>query len=134
LYVQERRHAVEVAASDREHLLSWLSNRIERPLDSPDLGAEGFELVGGRLLPPSGAAPGGPAAQLMYENAAGERVTVYVTAALPGADGAYEFTSKGALGAFYWSNATITCTVVGSLPEPEMQAVARKVYRELTRR
>jgi len=32
LYVRENRHAVEVAATDREHLISWLSNRVtQRP-------------------------------------------------------------------------------------------------------
>ena len=134
LFVKEKRHAVEVAATEREHLLSWLSNRIARPIDSPDLSGEGFTLVGGRLLPASAYSEAGPAAQLMYENAAAERVTVYITAALPDRATAKEFTTHDALDAFYWANDTITCTVVGDLPEAQMQTVARKVYTELTRR
>lgn len=134
LFTQERRHAVEVAASERAHLLTWLSSRIARPIDSPDLSAEGFTLVGGRLLPSSAYAGAGPAAQLMYENAAAQRVTVYITAALPDGAGERIFTRLDALDAFYWANDRITCTVVGDLPEAEMQLVARKVYAELTRR
>jgi anti-sigma factor RsiW len=134
LFVNEKRHAVEVAASEKEHLLSWLSNRIARPLDSPDLTSEGFTLVGGRLLPESAYSGAGPAAQLMYENAAAERITVYITAALPDRATAYEFTTRDRLGAFYWSNASITCTVVGDLPDEQMQIVAKKVYQQLTRR
>ena len=134
LFVNEKRHAVEVAATEKDHLLSWLSNRIARPLDSPDLSSEGFALVGGRLLPASAYSGAGPAAQLMYENAAAERITVYITAALPDRATAYEFTTRDRLGAFYWSNASITCTVVGDLPDEQMQIVAKKVYQQLTRR
>lgn len=134
LYARENRHAVEVAASDRDHLVSWLSNRIAHPISAPDLEPEGFTLIGGRLLPPALPEGPGPAAQLMYENAASERVTVYITAALPDGASSYEFTSHNAFEAFYWANAAITCTVVGDLPEAAMQTVATKVYQQLTRR
>src|SRR5690606_9736269 len=82
LYVRENRHAVEVSAAEKEHLVNWLSNRVTQPITPPDLTAEGFSFVGGRLLPPTEYAETGPAAQLMYENAGSERVTVYITAAL----------------------------------------------------
>lgn len=134
LYVRENRHAVEVAANERQHLLTWLSNRIQASIDAPDLTAEGFTLVGGRLLPPAPDTGTGPAAQLMYENGAAERLTVYVTGALADGDTAYQFARVSGLDAFYWANARITCTVVGDLPEEAMQMVARKVYQQLTRR
>ena len=134
LYIGENRHAVEVAAADREHLVSWLSNRVTQPVNPPDLGAVGFEFVGGRLLPPIGYGETGPAAQLMYENAANERVTVYITSALPDRADAYEFTARGPHDAFYWANDKITCTVVGELPDELMRTVATKVYQQLTRR
>jgi anti-sigma factor RsiW len=134
LYVMENRHAVEVAATDREHLVSWLSNRVTQPINPPDLSAEGFGFIGGRLLPPAEYGKTGPAAQLMYENGASERVTVYITSALPDRATAYEFTSRGPHEAFYWANDKITCTVVGELAEAEMQTVAKKVYQQLTRR
>ena len=107
---------------------------MTQPVNPPDLSAEGFALVGGRLLPPAVYGETGPAAQLMYENAADERLTVYITAALPDRKEAYEFTSRGPHEAFYWANDRITCTVVGELPEAQMQTVARKVYQQLTRR
>lgn len=132
LYVKENRHAVEVAASEKDHLVSWLSNRVERPITPPDLASDGFTLVGGRLLPGYGSELTGPAAQLMYENAAQERVTVYITAALPDRRTEREFTALNNLDAFYWANDKITCTVVGDLPEAQMRAVARKVYQQLT--
>ncbi|MDB5541063.1 MAG: hypothetical protein JWQ89_2790 [Devosia sp.] len=132
LFVKENRHAVEVAATDKDHLVSWLSNRVERPINPPDLTPDGFRLVGGRLLPGYGEEPNGPAAQLMYENAAKERLTVYITAALPDRRTEREFTTLDNLDAFYWANDKITCTVVGDLRDDQMKAVAKKVYQQLT--
>jgi anti-sigma factor RsiW len=131
VYVAENRHAVEVGKDDSEHLSTWLSNRLDTTLGMPDLTAEGFTLVGGRLLPGEPDA-GGRAAQLMYENAAQQRVTIYVTAALPDGKPAYQLASQGGAEAFYWANSRITCTVVGTLPEAQMKAVAGAVYRQLT--
>lgn len=131
VYVAENRHAVEVGGDDSEHLSAWLSNRLDTALGMPDLAAEGFALVGGRLLPGAPGA-GGRAAQLMYENTAMQRVTIYVTAALPDGAPTYQFASLDGAEAFYWANARITCTVVGTLPEEQMRAVAGSVYRQLT--
>ncbi|TIR93973.1 MAG: anti-sigma factor, partial [Mesorhizobium sp.] len=47
IYAAEKRHAVEVPASDKDHLQTWLSNRVGLKLVAPDLAAEGFALVGG---------------------------------------------------------------------------------------
>src|SRR3546814_17645066 len=46
---------------------------------SSDLSLQeyGYSLLGGRLLP----GPSGPAAQFMYEDASGQRLTLYITAA-----------------------------------------------------
>jgi anti-sigma factor RsiW len=132
LYVKENRHAVEVAASDEKHLVTWLSNRLSRQISAPDLSSQGFTLVGGRLLPPALDVPAGPVAQLMYENATADRLTVYVTAALPGGKRTASFEKVDGLDAFYWANDTITCTVVADLPKDQMQPVARAVYQQLT--
>jgi anti-sigma factor RsiW len=130
VYAAENRHAVEVAAAEEEHLVTWLSNRLATPIGAPDLSAEGFALKGGRLLPGDPAT--GRAAQLMYESPNGERVTVYLTAALPDRETVYEFASVEGTEAFYWANAQITCTVVGTLPDERMKAVSQAIYRQLT--
>ena len=131
VYVAENRHAVEVGSDDSEHLSNWLSNRLDTNLGMPNLAPQGFALVGGRLLPGEPQL-GGRAAQLMYEDASKQRVTIYVTAALPDGAPAYQFTSAAGAEAFYWADARITCTVVGTLPEDQMKAVAGAVYSQLT--
>ncbi len=84
VYVPEGRHAVEVKAQE-EHLSRWLTRRLDVPVKLFDLRAQGFELVGGRLLP-DGARPG---AQLMYQAIASPAVGgAGATLGLPSAPGA----------------------------------------------
>ena len=77
IFVVETVHPVEVAAAQQAHLIQWLSRRVGHPLAVPDLAAQGYVLMGGRLLPAGNEA----AAQFMYESTAGHRLTVYVRAA-----------------------------------------------------
>ena len=95
VYVPEPRHAVEVKAQE-EHLARWLTRRIDMPVKLFDLRDEGFELVGGRLLPDAG----GKSAQLMYERRAGpkQRVTVYLRKPDAGAPTAFRYAAAGRAG------------------------------------
>lgn len=134
LYVKEKTRAVEVPA-DAPNLMTWLSNRITIPIDAPDLSGDGFALLGGRLLPgePEYGLPG-PAAQLMYENGAAERLTLYITASLPDTGEAWEYRTDKGIDAYYWSTATITCTAVAGLPEAELRQLGHKAATQLSRR
>jgi len=131
VYVAENRHAVEVAGDDSEHLSTWLSNRLATNLAMPDLSAQGLTFLGGRLLP-APAIPGGRAAQLMYEDRGGERLTLYITPA-QGVDGPdYEKIAFGADTALYWANTLITCTIVGNEQPETLQAIANTVFSQLS--
>jgi anti-sigma factor RsiW len=134
LYVREKTRAVEVTA-DAPNLMTWLSSRITTPIDAPDLTGEGYTFLGGRLLPsdPEYGVPS-PAAQLMYENADSQRVTLYITAALPDKLEAWQFETRNGVEAYYWANDAVTCTVVADLPEAELRMLGRKVFEQLTRR
>jgi len=133
LYVKEQTHAVE-AAADSPNLMRWLSNRIATPIDAPDLTAQGFTFVGGRLLPGDydGKDPS-PAAQLMYQNASAERVTLYITAALPDKKDVWQFESRNGLDAYYWANDVVTCTIVSDLPETDVRGLGKTIFEQLTR-
>ncbi len=123
LYVPEVRHPVEVdvtgASPDQnlaqeQHLARWLTKRLALPVKLFDLRAQGFELIGGRLLPDAS----GPGAQLMYQaiaapattaasasarlaNAAPPlRVTVYLRRPDAAAPAAFRFEQEGRLGMF----------------------------------
>ncbi|MET3591095.1 MULTISPECIES: anti-sigma factor [Mesorhizobium] len=128
IYAAEKRHAVEVPASDKDHLQTWLSNRLGLKLVAPDLAAEGFELVGGRLLP---SGEHGKAAMLLYEDAKGERISLFVTAESSAtAKGTYAAEADGPE-AVYWLDKGYGCAVVGSLPRERLSEVAKSAYGQL---
>jgi anti-sigma factor RsiW len=123
VYTPEPRHAVEVKAQE-EHLSRWLTRRIEAPVKLFDLRALGFELVGGRLLPDGP----GKSAQLMYQDAGGKRVTVYLRKPEPGTDTAFRYEQQGKLGMFYWVEEKTGFALVGELPKEQLLAMARSIY------
>lgn len=128
VYQPEQRHPVEVTAAQQDHLVQWLSQRLERPLSVPHLQDQGFELVGGRLLPGGN----GARAQFMYQNAAGTRITLYLGALDDARASAFHFHSEGRISSFYWVDQGFGYALSGELPRPALQALATAVYRQLS--
>lgn len=126
-FVVEVAHPVEVDAQHQAHLLQWLSRRLGKPLVAPDLGRFGYRLMGGRLLPAGGAA----AAQLMYEDASGRRLTLYVRAA-EGNETAFRYQHEGEASTFAWIDQGFGFAVTGPLPREELLPIAEAVYRGFT--
>jgi anti-sigma factor RsiW len=129
VYQPEQRHPVEVAAAQQEHLVQWLSKRLGRPLTLPVLTAQGFELVGGRLLP----GENGARAQFMYQNAAGQRITLYL-GALDGAgaaETAFRLHTDGPVPAFYWLDQGFGYALSGPLARDALLALATAVHQQL---
>lgn len=132
VFTPEKRHPVEVAASDETHLVQWLSRRLGTPLKAPSLADRGFRLLGGRLL----AGEGAPRAQFMYENAQGGRMTLYVAAFKPGqapAETSFRSVREGTRESFYWVEGAFGYALSAELPASEVQALAREVYAQLAR-
>ena len=132
LYIKEKTHAVEVA-SDAPNLMAWLSNRIATPIDAPNLSDEGFTFLGGRLLPGDyDSEDPRPAAQLMYQNAAAQRVTLYITGPLADKKEVWKLQSRDGVEAYYWANDKVTCTIVSDLSETDIKMLGKKVFEQLT--
>ena len=128
VYQPEQRHPVEVTAAQQEHLVQWLSRRLERPLTVPHLQDQGYELVGGRLLPGGS----GARAQFMYQNAASQRITLYLGALEQAQAEAFHFYGDGAVSSFYWVDRGFGYALSGALPRPALQALATAVYQQLS--
>ncbi|MEM5437276.1 anti-sigma factor [Paraburkholderia diazotrophica] len=126
VYTPERRHPVEVAASEEEHLITWLSKRLNRHLSVPSLQEYGYTLVGGRLLP----GEAGPAAQFMYENQSGARLTLYVTG-IPRDETAFRLFRDGNRRTFYWINDHMGYALSGPIEEAKLRSIAIEVCGEL---
>ncbi|MCX7892033.1 MAG: anti-sigma factor [Burkholderiales bacterium] len=127
VYAPEVRHPVEVGAGEQDHLVKWLSKRLGEELKAPVLSREGFELVGGRLLP----GETGPVAQFMYQDARGQRLTLYVSRANANRDTAFRFSQEERVSVFYWVDGRLGYALSAELPREELLAVATAVYRQL---
>jgi len=141
VYVPEVRHPVEVKAQE-EHLSRWLTRRLDVPVKLFDLREQGFELVGGRLLPDAS----GPSAQLMYQAitppgaasaaAKPERVTVYLRKPDDATPASFRYEQQGELGLFYWvegksaNSGPTGYALVGALPRDKLLALAEAIYRQ----
>lgn len=128
VFVTEVRHPVEVAADQEAHLVGWLSKRLGQPLRAPHLAKLGFNLMGGRLL----ASGEGPAAQFMYQNEAGRRLTLYVRAAAKDADTAFRVVHEEGVSAFYWIDRGLGYALIGDLDRPHLLDAANAVYRQVS--
>ena len=128
IYAAEKRHAVEVPASDKDHMQTWLSNRVGLKLVAPDLSEDGFELVGGRLLPASGSSK---AAMLLYEDTTGNRISLFVTSESAAKTAGVYNEEEGGPTAVYWLDKGYGCAVVGSLPDGRLNEVAKRAYKQL---
>ena len=122
----EKRHAVEVAANEEQHLVAWLSKRLEAPVRPPDLSEGGFQLVGGRLLPTAS----GPAAQFMYENEKGDRLTLYVERNRTGDETSFRFVEQDEVSAFYWKDGPLAYALIGRAERETLLRLARTTYSQ----
>ena len=128
VYSPEVRHPVEVDAKQQDHLVKWLSKRLDVPLKVPVLTDEGFELLGGRLLPGND----GPVAQFMYQDAAGKRLTLYVTPSKKGDTlTSFRFAKEGKVSVFYWIDNECGYALSGEVDKTTLAKVASLVYKQL---
>jgi len=127
VYVPEVRHPVEVKA-DEAHLVRWLTKRVGANVRAPVLSASGWRLMGGRLLPDQ---EGHPAAQFMYEDATGRRLTLYIRKETGLDNTAFRFFERDGFGAFYWIDRPLAYALTGRLSRDELMTLANVVYGQL---
>lgn len=128
IYSAEKLHVVEVGVDQKDHLVGWLSKRVGVTLTAPDLAAKGFRLIGGRLLP---AGTTGMAAQFMYEDETGRRVSLYVTRESGEDETGFRNETEGSVNALYWLDEGYGCVVAGDVPEQALRDIAEAAYRQL---
>lgn len=126
IYVSERLHPVEVPADQEAHLVQWLSRRVGKPLTAPNLNAQGYRLIGGRLLPDSGAA----AAQFMYENTGGNRLTLYARSGGNETQTSFRFEEQDGVSAFSWIDRGLSYVVSAKAERSHLLTIAETIYQQ----
>ena len=140
VYSADARRPVEVDAAHEEQLVAWLSKRMAAPMHAPRLQALGYALEGGRLLPGGR----GPVAQFMYRDAAGGRLTLYVSnelgeasagrSASPRVETAFRFAREDAVNVFYWVDGPFGYALAADAGRETLARVGEEVYRQLAER
>jgi anti-sigma factor RsiW len=127
VFVVEVRHPVEVGADQEQHLVNWLGKRVGAKLVAPRLDDKGYKLVGGRLL----SSDAGPAAQLMYENREGKRITAYIAASVTDRETAFQFRQQDKVSTFYWVDNGKGYALSGEVERATLLGIAESVYAQL---
>jgi anti-sigma factor RsiW len=127
IYASEKRHVVEVGADQKDHLVDWLSKSVGVHLMAPDFSGAGFELMGGRLLPSAHR----PAAQFMYQNHSGARVSLYVVGDPGSRETSFRLLEEDGARAFYWLDNGRGYAVAGTVPENTLLTLANLAYTQL---
>jgi anti-sigma factor RsiW len=128
VFSPEARHPVEVDAAHADHLIAWLSKRVGTQLQAPDFSAQGFDLLGGRLL----AGETGPVAQFMYQDKVERRVTLYVRRAVAGnTETTFRHATENGVDVFYWIDRDFGYALSGQIGRQAMQQLADAAYQQL---
>lgn len=126
-FVVDAAHPVEVKANEQDHLVQWLSNRLGKPIKAPDLTGFGFRLMGGRLLP---ASTTGVAAQLMYDDDNGTRLTLYLRNGETGGTD-YRFLREGNVSAFYWIDGGLGFALSAATSRERLRPIVEAIYHQV---
>jgi anti-sigma factor RsiW len=129
LFTKERRHAVEAKAEEK-HLVRWLSRRVGRTLNPPNLNEAGYKLVGGRLVSDYGR----PAAQFMFQTKDRERLTLYVRSAPDEKETKFQIVEDRGVSAFYWIEKPYAYALIGKVGRKKLVALGEIVHTHLQSR
>ena len=128
VFAAEGAHAVEVPATQREQLMTWLSKRLQVQVGPPDLLQFKFDLLGGRLLPVLGAHAG----QYLYERN-DQRLSVYISgkkdAALPMSPECME-QDEAMLAQCAWQDGLLGFYVTAPVAVNELRSIALEIQKQ----
>ncbi len=128
VFSADLRRPVEVGADQEQALVTWLSRRLGVNVRAPKLAPLGYDLIGGRLLP----GQSGPVAQFMYQDAAGQRLTLYVSHdQVQNHETGFRFAQEGKVNVFYWIDGQFGYALSGGVPRSELSRIASSVYEQL---
>ena len=116
--------AFDVSTNDRADLISRLGQKLGRHVTLPDLTAQGYSLVGGRVL----SAMYGPAAILVYRDGVGDRITLYVQPMRVGAPAEMQPLPQKSVDGYAWISHQVGYTVMSDGDRAQLRSVADRMH------
>lgn len=126
VYASDRRRPVELAPDQRATLTRWVSERLDTPVQAPDLQTAGYRFLGGRLV----TTPNGPAALFIYEGVASDRLTVMVRPMQIDKNRPMAERSYGALDGVTWSRGGLGFSILAPRASVDLLPVAEDVRQQ----
>ena len=123
IYAVEKRHPVEVGATEAAHLESWLTKRTGVPIVVPSLERHGYALMGGRLLSSSA----GPAALIMFENGQENRISLIVVRTGDKKSGGAITVNNDRGAGLFWQDKGATYALVGAPDDALLRMLGESV-------
>jgi len=72
-----------------------------------------------------------PAAQFMYENEKGDRLTLYVERNRTGGETSFRFVAEDEISAFYWKDGPLAYVLIGRAGREQLLGLARATYNQI---
>lgn len=121
VYATQKRHLVEVGASEADHIEAWLGKTIGATFTIPDLSQHGLSFEGGRLLVANGA----PVAQLMYRDAEGNVIALCLQRNATSQSGDFRQQAINGFDFVSWRTQEASYVVIGPQGEPNLTDIAQ---------
>lgn len=126
VYANDNQRPVEIKAENEEQLIKWLSKRLKTNITAPSLANQGFHLLGGRLIPSTNRM----AAQFMYQDKSGTRVSLYVRrGAWDRENMPMRYEQENGLAAFTWIDDSMGYALSGDIQKMDLLALAETAHR-----
>ncbi|QRM56311.1 anti-sigma factor [Sinorhizobium sp. BG8] len=124
IYSRQSAHLVEVPASERDHIVSWLTKTTGVTFNVPDLSDKNITFQGARLLVTGGK----PTGQLLYKGEDGDVFAICFLKSEP-VDEQTDMidTMRDDIGLISWQRGNGSFVVVGPSADPDLEALAARV-------
>ncbi len=127
VYSPDRLHPVELRAAASNELVDWVSQRLGRRVEVPNLETSGYRFMGGRVV----ATPHGPAALYMYDNDHGVRLVMLSRPMAVDQGAPMRPVSQGDVSGFAWAAKGMGYSLVGPTNSETLHPVADEVRRQI---
>jgi anti-sigma factor RsiW len=126
VYAADLTRPVELPAADGAQLVSWISQRLARPIALPNLTSAGYRFMGGRLV----ATEHGPAGLFLYEDVQGTRIAMMVRPMAKNGDTPMSSHNQPGVSGYAWVDQGLGYSVVGPKSVTDIHPVADEVRRQ----
>lgn len=126
VYAADPVRPVELGPDQQAELVSWVSDRIQRPVAVPDLTKSGYHFIGGRVV----ATEHGPAGMFLYDDGKGSRLAMMMRPMAIEHNTPMVENERGGLAGFTWADQGVGFSLV-STKSPRLHPLANEMRRQI---